>query len=859
MRRLLFGIFVFGTLLSFGQFKTDLPANFWTKYFVENQADTVESVGVFVKGNRSDAKSFVENKGGIYRGEVKGWQYIRIPGIAMKDLVLDKRFSYVDFCAYQGRPMNDTMRVNNRINQVQQGLSPLAAGFTGQGVAMGFIDTGIDFEHGDFNDASGNTRILQLWDQSKNNNAYTPAEYGYGRHWNAAEIDAGLCQNNDQFGHGSTVAGTGCGNGLANGTHKGVAPESHIIVVESKFNASDWLATVVDATEYIYSYADSNNVPCSINASVGTYMGSHDGLDPYALYIDSLITAKKGRIFTASAGNSGDWDNYHLHTNVTTDTSFTWFEVNPSSAFGGAAAFWEMWADTADFNQVQFAIGADKVVPYYSFRGRTAYRDITGNLGVMVEDTIFSPNMDTIATLVTWAEQRDGQYLLQVLIQSPDSSDYDFRFETFGLGSFDVWSPVEYGLSKIVDSIPDVIDYPAISNYVLPDSLQSIVSSFQCSPNVITVGNYANDSGFVNVYGNWMSVDATRGQLSSSSSIGPSRLGLVKPEVAASGHGTTSSAPSNVITDYYATGKDTVLAYGGLHMPNGGTSMASPVVAGVGALLLEKCPSMSHEEYIQAITSTAYQDNWTGTNLPNYAFGYGKLDGFSAVVSTNFIPSFVGDTSFCEGGLTTIDIDPNMFSVVWESGSTNFSDVFLSSSSTYFIAYDSSGCKGDTAWVNIVENMLPPIPIITILGDSLIATNGYSNYDWNYNGLPFASTGMDSVVTASQNGNYWVTITDQNGCESTSMVLDYQSASVEINEFGEVQVYPNPTDGQITVALENQEFNVVMLDATGKILQSSNKRSERLIMDLTSYANGIYWLQVFTGESSFVQKIVLNK
>lgn len=842
----------------FGQFKSDVSANFWTRYFIDYQADTVKSIGLFVKGSKADAQSFAEQHSGIYRGGVKGWQYIRIPGVAVKELVEDKRFSYVDYAPYKGEPMNDTMRVNNRINPVHQGLAPLHSAFTGQNVAMGFIDTGIDFEHGDFNDADGNTRILRLWDQTKSVNAYTPSEFGYGRHWRSAHIDLGQCQNNDQWGHGSTVAGTGCGNGLENGTHKGVAPESSIIVVESNFNASDWLATVVDATEYIFNYADTNNLPCVINASVGTYLGSHDGLDPYALYIDSLINAKEGRLFVASAGNSGHWDDYHLHTDVTSDSSFTWFEVNPSSPFGGSAAFWEMWADTASFNQVNFAIGADMVDPYYSFRGRTDFRTITGNLGVLVEDTIWGPNNDTIATLLVWAEQRDEQYLLQVLIQEPDSSDYNFRFETFGTGSFDVWSPEVYGLSKIVDSIPDAITYPPIAKYVLPDSLQSIVSSFQCSPNVIAVGNYANDSGFVNIYGDWMDTGWERGSLYVTSSVGPNRLGDIKPEITASGHGNMSSAPSHRVTDYLS-GPDTLLAYGGQHMPNGGTSMASPVVGGVGALLLEKCPNLSQQEYIEIITSTAYQDNFTGSNLPNYGYGYGKVDGYAALLSTNFSPDFTGDTAFCEGENTTINIDLALPEVEWENGSMNYSDVFLDTENTYFIAYDSAGCKGDTAWVSIVENALPSMPSIVVSGDSLIATTGHTDYEWDYNGLAFASTGTDSVVTVTDNGNYWVTVTDDNGCVSISQVFDYQSASIltVINE--NVNVYPNPSTGLFKVTVPTGLFKVVVMDETGRVLKVFKELSRELMVDLSAYANGVYWVEVFTEESRFVQKIVLNK
>lgn len=844
---------------TFGQFKSDVQANFWTRYFIDYQADTTESVGVFVKGSYGDALQFVEQHNGIYRGSVNGWQYIRIPGNSMKDLVVDKRFQYVDFAPYKGIPMNDTMRVNNRINQVQQGIAPLSQGYTGQGVAMGFIDTGIDFMHGDFRDANNKTRILMLWDQSLGNSAtYTPSQYGYGRHWTGAQINAGLCTNNDQYGHGSTVAGAGCGNGMMNGTHKGVASESNLIVVESKFNASDWLATVVDATEYIYSYADVYGMPCSINASVGTYLGSHDGLDPYALYIDSLINAKPGRLFTASAGNSGDYADYHLHVDVNSDTSFSWFTVNPSSAFGGAAAFWELWADTADFNLVNYAIGADMVDPSYSFRGRTNFYNIADNLNVLIEDTIWSPNNDRITPLMIWAEQRDGQYLVQVLIQDPDSSDYLYRFETVGSGSYDCWSIEPYGMSKIVEDIPTVSQYDEMSKYVLPDSLQSIVSSFQCSPNVIAVGNYANDSGFVNMYGNWMNTGWPRGELYLTSSIGPNRLGNVKPEIVASGHGNMSSAPSHVINDYFNTNKDTLLAYGGKHMPNGGTSMASPVVAGVGALLLQKCPSLTQSEFINIITSTAYQDNFTGSNLPNYGWGYGKIDGFAAVTSTKFKPQISGDTTFCEGGNTTIMINGSGFNVEWEDGSTSFSDVFIDSANTFFTSNDYFGCQGDTVWVNVIEYPNPSVPSIYVQYDSLISTGGFQEYSWMWNGLPFSSTGMDSVLVVSDNGNYLVTVTDAHGCTSNSSVFQYGSA--ELQELtSEFKIYPNPTNNILNIESDNESFSIAVLDELGRTIINPNEMSNRYLIDLSNYSNGVYWVHIFTANNSVVQKIVLNK
>ena len=177
--------------MAFSQLSGTINANFRIQHFIENQADTVEFIGVFVKGNKEDALSFTTENQGLYRGEVKGWQYIRVPGKSMTTLIADKRFSTIDYAPYIGIPMSDTMRVNNRIDSAHAGANPLSTGYTGENVVCGFIDTGIDFAHPDFKDANGKTRILHLWDQTKGINANTPSQYGYGQHWDSTKINAG--------------------------------------------------------------------------------------------------------------------------------------------------------------------------------------------------------------------------------------------------------------------------------------------------------------------------------------------------------------------------------------------------------------------------------------------------------------------------------------------------------------------------------------------------------------------------------------------------------------------------------------------------------------------------------------------
>ena len=119
-----------------------------------------------------------------------------------KNLLKIKNILNVNFRAYQGTALNDTMRVNNRINDIHAGTAPLNTSLEGDGVIIGFIDTGIDFLHPDFMNPDSSTRVMALWDQSLGVNQYTPAQYGYGQHWDSTQINQGLSTNHDQYGHG---------------------------------------------------------------------------------------------------------------------------------------------------------------------------------------------------------------------------------------------------------------------------------------------------------------------------------------------------------------------------------------------------------------------------------------------------------------------------------------------------------------------------------------------------------------------------------------------------------------------------------------------------------------------------------
>lgn len=66
--------------------------------------------------------------------------------------------------------------------------------------------------------------------------------------------------------------------------------------------------------------------------------------------------------------------------------------------------------------------------------------------------------------------------------------------------------------------------------------------------------------------------------------------------------------------------------------------MASPVVAGTAALVLEQCPFADQATVKSAILENTATDSFTGLDLPGERWGYGKVDAFGAVTSLTVIP-----------------------------------------------------------------------------------------------------------------------------------------------------------------------------------------------------------------------------
>jgi serine protease AprX len=153
------------------------------------------------------------------------------------------------------------------------------------------------------------------------------------------------------------------------------------------------------------------------------------------------------------------------------------------------------------------------------------------------------------------------------------------------------------------------------------------VGSPGVAENVITVGSMA-DTGVPHLRDETFGTNRAWVEgfnLAASSSRGPTQDGRIKPDLVAPGVHITSANASNP-----NNGSDPYVTFNG-------TSMATPFVAGVVALMLDQNPALTPAQIKTQLRSTAI--DWgrggplhsAGTSGPDVDYGAGRLDAFAAI------------------------------------------------------------------------------------------------------------------------------------------------------------------------------------------------------------------------------------
>jgi hypothetical protein len=135
------------------------------------------------------------------------------------------------------------------------------------------------------------------------------------------------------------------------------------------------------------------------------------------------------------------------------------------------------------------------------------------------------------------------------------------------------------------------------------------------------------------------------------------------------------------------------------------------------------------------------------------------------------------------------------------------------------------------------------------------AANGWT---WTLNGNSIPGTGNSQVVNVDQLGTYQATVTDVNGCVSTSNELVIEA---EAND--KLWIYPNPTTGQFQVRMfynsgVAERRVVTIYNQLGQVMQSKHFELVsgtapylQMDFDVSHLPRGIYVVKVahqFTGK-----------
>lgn len=203
-----------------------------------------------------------------------------------------------------------------------------ALSLRGQGIFIGFVDTGISYELPCFRNADGSTRIRSIWDQSipageKN----TPQGFLYGTEYTQKEINEALEQEHprelvpvtDEDGHGTMLASIACGSEDLQAGFTGAAPYAELLVVKLK-PAKPYLKDffyipqempayqendIMAAIEYLEETARKLGRPLILCLGLGTNNGSHSGGSNLSELLDD-IAGRWRRCAVVATGNEAN-------------------------------------------------------------------------------------------------------------------------------------------------------------------------------------------------------------------------------------------------------------------------------------------------------------------------------------------------------------------------------------------------------------------------------------------------------------------------------------------------------------------------------------------------------------------------
>jgi len=181
-----------------------------------------------------------------------------------------------------------------------------------------------------------------------------------------------------------------------------------------------------------------------------------------------------------------------------------------------------------------------------------------------------------------------------------------------------------------------------------------------------------------------------------------------------------------------------------------------------------------------------------------------------------------------------------------------------------FSSCGGGGCPSARASKVVNVYTLPPLFLgnDTIIGSpnsiTLNAGTGFSSYLWS-------TSATSQTITVSTTNNYWVTVTDNNGCHNTDTIhVDVLTNAQEALLDKSISFFPNPVTNELTVtiAFSNMpgKVTVNLCDELGRKIQeksiSAHGQNRTITLDLSACSKGMYYLEFRNEKASIMKKLV---
>jgi len=600
---------------------------------IVHRAQGVDYLSAFVKVANTIDKAQLDALGVIVGTRAGNIWTVRIPKdnmIAFASLV---GIDYIEL----DRPVKqamDSARVYANVDSVSRGIG-LNLPYTGKGVVVGIVDGGFDYTHPTFYDTTYSyLRIKRVWNQAIDGTP--PAGYTYGAEF--ADTTSILNQAFDdtlQGSHGIMVGSIAAGSGLGspNGRlHRGVAYEADLVMITGPTTYLDWRAlnmtTIIDGFNYTFDYAASVGKPAVINVSMGSNLGPRDGTSLFSQACDNLTGA--GKILVFGAMNLGGSKTHVGKSLSEADTILSTLIPNLEVDDGEFKNYVDVWGDAGKTFCLRFSMYKN---------GSVTNSSVLYCLDDDVKDIVLvgSDGDTCLITLATKQQENNNKphAAFEVLTKSGDTLMVSAVATS---GTVHMWQEyfdeswnTYYG------------EFLGGTNGLIDGDDNLTIGEMNCTRSAITVGATVSRRFWRTINNvTYSNPNYTApGTIAYYSSRGPDIEGRMKPDIAAPGGMiacATSSfdssrlpgggqysaltlsrflSPVNNRTYYYAAGQ--------------GTSLASPVVAGIVALMLQVNPSLSPQSVKDILYRTAIKDNFTTPTPDPAVWGAGKVNAYAAV------------------------------------------------------------------------------------------------------------------------------------------------------------------------------------------------------------------------------------